>query len=103
MKNQTLGFGLSAVGTATTSAAEAVAVPTAHSPQPTAKPYNGEDLMELARKEAGKLKLPESRREDAEMEYVLGALEAAKNNDGTRDVRAYQRTRGRGAMIDFLR
>ncbi|MCL2001553.1 MAG: hypothetical protein FWG74_08975, partial [Planctomycetes bacterium] len=33
---QALGFGLSAVGTATTSATEAVAVPTAYSPQPTA-------------------------------------------------------------------
>jgi len=66
-------------------------------------PYDGEELMELARKEAGKLKLPRSRREDAEMEYVLAALEALKKDDQPGDIRAFQRRCGHDAMIDFLR
>ncbi|MCL2001550.1 MAG: hypothetical protein FWG74_08960, partial [Planctomycetes bacterium] len=49
------------------------------------------------------LKLPESRREDAEMEYALGALEALRKNDKLGDIRAFQRQCGQNAMLKFLR
>ena len=66
-------------------------------------PYGGEELMEQARREAERLNLPESRREDAESEYVLGALEALQKDDQPGDIRAFQRQCGQNAMRMFLR
>ena len=66
-------------------------------------PYSGDELMEQAQIEAGKLNLPEARREDAEAEYVLGALEAVQKSERSDSIRAFQQRCGRDAMLKFLR
>jgi RNA polymerase sigma factor (sigma-70 family) len=66
-------------------------------------PYGGDELLEQAAKAAKALNIPERRREDAESEYVLGALEALRKDDRPGDIRAFQRQCGHNAMLKFLR
>ena len=66
-------------------------------------PYDGEELMAQAAGAARALNIPEARREDAEAEYVLGALEAVHKNDRPDGIRAFQQRCGRDAMLKFVR
>lgn len=66
-------------------------------------PYSPEEIQHIAAAYVARRSIPESHREDAESEFVLAALEAARNASSLEGIRAYQHRAGEWAVSSFLR